>query len=146
MQKFLTFLILIFLSNFSFSENPEMQKLKGAIEEFKGAINLPEPEKMEDIWTEDAIFMPQGFEIIKGKKEVVEIWKRNIKSGFRTEGQEIIELKISGDTAYEIGKHLWTVKKEGEEIKWHSSKYVHIWKKEKDGKWKLHLDIWNSNP
>lgn len=146
MQKFLYFLILIFLSNFSLSENPEMQKLKEAIEDFKGAINSPDPEKMEEIWTDDAIFMPQGFEIIKGKKEVVEVWKRNIKNGFRTKDQKIIEIEISGDTGYEVATHFWTVKKEGEEIKWHSSKYVHIWKKQKDGKWKLHLDIWNVNP
>lgn len=69
--------------NFSFSENPEMQKLKEAIDEFKGAINSPDPEKMEVIWAEDAIFMHRGFEIIKGKKKVVEVWKGNIKTGFK---------------------------------------------------------------
>ncbi|MEJ5167122.1 MAG: DUF4440 domain-containing protein [Thermoanaerobaculia bacterium] len=146
MQKFLSFLILILIPGFSLSENPEMKRVKEAIEEFKGAINLPNPEKMEEIWAEDAIFMPQGFEIIKGKKEIVEVWKRNIKSGFRTKDQRIIEMEIIGDTCYEVATHLWAMVKEGEEIKWHSSKYVHIWKKQKDGKWKLHLDIWNSNP
>lgn len=142
------FLILALLSC-SQKQNDEKQnleQLKVAVEEFRSAINTGDAEKVAEMWAEDAIFMSNGMETIEGKDKVTEIWKRNVKGGFRTKNQKTIELAVGGDIGYEVVTQLWTVHEEGKEDVWHSSKYVHIWKKQKDGTWKLHLDIWNTNP
>lgn len=116
------------------------------MEEFTQAVNSGEGERVGVVRTEDAIFMAHGQEIIRGKEEMGEVWKRNVEGGFRTMDQQDIELHVSGDTGYEVVSQLWTVHEEGKEDEWCSSKFVHIWKKQPDGSWKLHLDIWNANP
>lgn len=127
-------------------EKQGLERLKATVEEFRSAINTGDAEKVAEMWADDAIFMSNGMETVKGKDKVTEIWKRNVKGGFRTKNHETIELATGGDTGYEVVTQLWTVHEEGKEDVWHPSKYVHIWKKQKDDSWKLHLDIWNTNP
>jgi uncharacterized protein (TIGR02246 family) len=124
----------------------DLERLRAAIEEFREAINTGNGEKVAQMWTNDAIFMSNGSETITGKEQVAAIWKRNVESGFRTKNQQTIDLAVSGDIGYEVVTQLWTVHQEGKEDEWASSKFVHIWKKQEDGSWKLHLDIWNTNP
>ena len=34
----------------------------------------------------------------------------------------------------------------GDQAEWHKTKNVHVWKKQANGSWRLHVDIWNSTP
>jgi ketosteroid isomerase-like protein len=127
-------------------EAVEMERLRLAVKEFHAAINSGDVDRAVGMFTEDVIFMPDGWETITGKERVAEVWTNSITSGFRTKDQKIIELTIGGDLAFEATTQLWTMRSEGQEDQWASSKYVHIWKRRPDGSWKLHLDIWNNNP
>ena len=55
---------------------------------------------------------------------------------------EIVEVEGMGGTAYEVGKY--TLYAEGDQML-DTGKYVVIWKKQEDGQWKLHRDIWNTS-
>lgn len=46
--------------------------------------------------------------------------------------------------AYEIGRFSLTVQAKDQPPKVLSGKYVVVWKRQADGGWKLHVDIWNS--
>ena len=52
----------------------------------------------------------------------------------------------SGDIAYEVGKVSLTIQPVGKEPTTSAAKYVVVWKRQPDGSWKLHRDIWNSLP
>jgi uncharacterized protein (TIGR02246 family) len=117
-----------------------------AVGEFHRAISSGDADKAVAMFTEDVIFMSNGWETIRGKESVAELWRNSITSGFRTRDQKIIELAINGDIAYEATRQQWTMHQEGREDEWAASKYVHIWKRQSDGSWKLHLDIWNNDP
>jgi len=147
---FILFVLFIFLNSFfcikQQNEGQDLESLRNAVEEFRESINSGNGEKAAEMWTDDAIFMPNGWETIKGKEKVAAVWKQNVEGGFRTKNQETIELVVSGNIGYEVVTQLWTVHQEGKTDEWGSSKYVHIWKKQADGSWKLHLDIWNTNP
>jgi len=123
-----------------------LDTLRQTAMEFHRAINEGDVNGAVAMFTEDVIMMSNGWETISGKDAVVEVWRGSISSGFRTRDQEIIELDLDGDIAYEATTQLWTMHQEGREDVWRSSKYVHIWKQQPDGSWKLHLDIWNNNP
>jgi uncharacterized protein (TIGR02246 family) len=127
-------------------EAAEAERLLQAVEAFHRAINSGDAQSALDFFTDDVIFMSNGWETRKGKADVGQIWTENIKSGFRTKDQQIIELRLDGDIAYEATTQLWTMHQEGQEDQWRSSKYVHIWNRQSDGTWRLHLDIWNNNP
>jgi ketosteroid isomerase-like protein len=51
----------------------------------------------------------------------------------------------SGDTAYEIGKYTLKIQPAGQEAMTDSGKYLVVWKRQAEGTWKLHVDIWNSS-
>ena len=56
-----------------------------------------------------------------------------------------VNWSVNGNIAYQINKTAVTYQTEGQEAKWNPSKNVHIWKKQADGGWKLHVDIWNNS-
>jgi ketosteroid isomerase-like protein len=45
--------------------------------------------------------------------------------------------------AYEIGKTKVRIQPEGQPAITDSTKYLVVWKRQTDGAWKVHIDIWN---
>ena len=52
-----------------------------------------------------------------------------------------VDLEADGNMAYELGSYVLT----GNSGQLDEGKYVVVWKRESDGAWKWHRDIWNSN-
>jgi uncharacterized protein (TIGR02246 family) len=124
----------------------EMVPLRAAIEKYRQALSTGDAQTVAELWAWDAIFMPQDGEIVQGKERVAELWTKNIQAGFRTKEPVTLELERSGDMACEFATQLWTMKRGGVPQEWKASKFVHVWNKQSDGSWKLHLDIWNASP
>ena len=55
------------------------------------------------------------------------------------------DVKVNGDTAYENGKYSIKIQPEGQEGVMDNGKYLVVWKRQDDGDWKIHSDIWNSS-
>jgi ketosteroid isomerase-like protein len=56
------------------------------------------------------------------------------------------EMASSGDLGYTYGNYVYTAKnKEGKTVTSYG-KYTSIWKKQKDGQWKVVVDVGNSSP
>ena len=139
-------LALLYLCARQADRSGELEVLRSTVMEFHRAINAADADAAVAMFTEDVIMMSNGWQTVAGKEAVAEIWRGSIESGFRTRDQEIISLELDGDLAYEATTQQWTMHREDQEDQWRSSKYVHIWKRQPDGSWKLHLDIWNNNP
>ncbi len=127
-------------------EEAELERLRAAIEQFHQAINSGDAERLVGMFTEDVILMSNAWETIRGKEEVAQVWTSSVRSGFRTKDQDIIDVAVCEDLGYEATTQLWTMYQEDQGAEWRSSKYVHLWRRQPDGTWKLHLDIWNNNP
>jgi ketosteroid isomerase-like protein len=57
-----------------------------------------------------------------------------------------VDMATSGDLGYTYGKYVFTSKsKEGKRVVSYG-KYTSIWKKQKDGQWKVVVDMGNSSP
>lgn len=79
----------------------------------------------------------------------IEAFYAAVESGdgrvFRLRGRAVVDRDVSGDLAYLANSDEYTWHRQDAEPQWHRTKNVHIWKRDPDGKWKLHLDIWNSD-
>jgi ketosteroid isomerase-like protein len=64
---------------------------------------------------------------------------------FRLKDRQVIDIDAHGDIAYTVNSYSYTWHPVGTEPQWHKTKNVHIWKKDPEGRWKLHVDIWNSD-
>ena len=86
-------------------------------------------------FTKDAKILAPGLPVVSGQKAIEDFWRVALMGNdltFRT-----TELEVAGDTAYEIGETDTGQAK---------AKYLVVWLRCPDGRWRLHRDIWNNMP
>ncbi len=96
---------------------------------------------LDDIYTSDARILPPGAPTIAGRKAIKEFWSNMIQAtGAKAAVLESVDAMLAGDGVVEIGRATLTIQDAAQiEVK-----YVVYWKQE-DGRWKWHVDIWNTN-
>lgn len=132
------------------SEKAGMSNARGAVEEgnakFSEAFERGDSAALAALYTQDAIVFPPGGEMVKGRQAIGEFWKATRQSGVKSATLTTVDVGESGDLAYEVGTVLLTIQPEGKEPATASAKYVVVWKRQADGSWQLHRDIWNDLP
>lgn len=112
---------------------------------FMDAIGRGDADGAADVYTDDARLLPPDMPMIDGKAAARSLWSTVIQQmGLRAAQLETVDLQVSGDTAYEIGRYALTIQPAGAEAVTARGKFVVIWKQEGDA-WKWHVDIWNSD-
>jgi len=111
-------------------------------QKFVESFNNDDFSGVGSVYTDDGKVIPPGFDAIEGKNAVAEFWKGGKQQlGIKTVTLKTVEVQSAGDIAYELGKYTLT----GENGPLDYGKYVVVWKKDSDGEWKWHWDIWNSD-
>jgi ketosteroid isomerase-like protein len=98
-------------------------------------------------YAEDAVELPYGSPILLGKET---IGKRmtflNDKNNRLTWSPVHVDVSESGDLGYTFGNYEFrSIRKDGKPSVEYG-KYTTIWKRQKDGHWKVVLDMGNSSP
>jgi len=95
---------------------------------------------LELIYTADARVLPPGAEMVSGRLAIQQFWAGAIKGlGLQRAVLETIDGMPAGDGVVEIGRADLETASGGMSVK-----YVVFWRQEQ-GRWKWHVDIWNSN-
>jgi uncharacterized protein (TIGR02246 family) len=113
---------------------------------FSKAFEAGDANTLAALYTEDAIAFPPDHEMVKGRRAIGDFWKATHQTGVKSAVLKTIDVGRNGDVAYEVGTVLLTIQPEGNAASTASAKYVVVWKRQADGVWRLHLDIWNSLP
>ena len=98
-------------------------------------------------YSDDAIVLPPNSSSATTKEVIRNVWKELLASPelVITWKPARVELAKSGDMAWVNGAYQLTMKDpSGRPINDHG-KYLEIWKKQTDGKWKCGADMWNSD-
>jgi uncharacterized protein (TIGR02246 family) len=98
-------------------------------------------------YADDAVELPNGAPAIRGKDDIGRTMQfLNDKNNRLTWTPVAVDVSGSGDLAYTYGLFLFrSIGKDGQPVVEHG-KYTTIWKKQKDGQWKVILDMGNSSP
>ena len=98
-------------------------------------------------YADDAVEVPNGFGLIQGKVEIAKTMGfLDDKNNRLTWTPVAADVAASGDLGYTYGTYEFTSKdKDGKDVVDHG-KYTSIWKLQKDGSWKIVLDMGNSSP
>jgi uncharacterized protein (TIGR02246 family) len=127
-----------------------VREARAAIEEantqFSKAFEQGDSKTLAEMYTSDAIAFPPDSQMIEGNKAIGEFWKTIRNSGVTSATLTTLDVGRDGDIAYEVGKVSLTIQAEGKQPTKAVAKYVVVWKRQADGSWKLHRDIWNSAP
>jgi uncharacterized protein (TIGR02246 family) len=120
--------------------------IEAANAKFSEAFARGDAKALAAMYTSDAIAFPPDNEMIRGNEAIGEFWKATRNSGVQSAALTTIDVGTGADVAYEVGKISLTIQPEGKEPTTAAAKYVVVWKRQVDGSWKLHRDIWNSLP
>jgi uncharacterized protein (TIGR02246 family) len=94
------------------------------------------------VFADDSFELRPDGSVVRGKAKILELMKASMKRlgpgvelTVKTTG-----VWLDGGTAYETGKSVYRYTSEGQP-KTFETLYVSIWKKQRDGAWKLHVDM-----
>jgi uncharacterized protein (TIGR02246 family) len=105
-------------------------------------------EKVLSYWTDDATVYPPGQPAVVGKEAL----RSFVTAGFAMPGFSIrwqtsaFEVSASGDMAYGLGSNVATIADPQGKVLTEHGRAVTVWRKEKDGRWRCVVDIWNAGP
>ena len=115
---------------------------------FSQAYVALDPDVVANLYTEDAYYMSPGADIKRGRAAVREEFKRFFDS-VRSRGDSIrivftiVDRKISGGMAAEVGYFDLTSKPSGGESRTSRGKFVAIWARGADGAWRFRTDTYS---
>lgn len=134
----------------SASDGEDIAKVRAAIEagnlKFAEAVRKGDAAAIAALYSEDPTLMPPDSDIIQGRKAIQEFFNGGLQMGIKDAVLTTINVSVSGDYAFEVGKVLLTIQAPGQASVQQAGKYVVVWKKAAGGAWQLHVDIWNSLP
>jgi ketosteroid isomerase-like protein len=99
-------------------------------------------------WTDDATVYPPGQPAVVGTDAL----RRYVTGGFALPGFSIgwethaFEVSASGDMAYGVGTNVVTINDAQGRTITERGRAVTVWRKDRDGKWRCVVDIWNAGP
>jgi ketosteroid isomerase-like protein len=97
-------------------------------------------------YTEDASVLAPNAPIASDKQSIRGAWASLLGSGASISWQATkVEVARSGDLAYIQGTYKLTSKQDEQVNLVDRGKFVEVWKKQADGKWKVVTDIFNSD-
>jgi ketosteroid isomerase-like protein len=123
------------------------QTLRDLDAQWSAAAGAKDLDKTVSFYSDDAIVMPPNASAARTKEAIRKLWQDLIASpGFVISWKATkIELAKSGDLACLSGTYEFAMNDaSGKPVNDHG-KYVEVWEKQADGKWKCGTDIWNSD-
>jgi uncharacterized protein (TIGR02246 family) len=111
-------------------------------DKFAQAFNAGDAAAVAALYTEEAVILPPGGEMMKGRTAIQAFWKgatEQLGNGKLT----TVDVKpLGNEAAREIGT--FTFQTKGAQSQEITGKYVVVWEKV-GSDWKLATDIWNTN-
>lgn len=102
--------------------------------------------RMSGYLTEDHVGMPPGQPQMEGRAAAEDFWRKGFamaRSAFTTRDQSVL---ITGDFAIDrFGWDMTITPRDGSDPVADTGKCVWIWRRERDGEWRLATAIWNSD-
>src|SRR4030095_12328831 len=123
------------------------QSLRDLDAQWSAAAGAKDVEKTASFYSEDAIVMPPNAAADTTKEAIRKGWQDLLRSpglviSWKTTKVEVAK---SGDLACISGTYELTMTDPSGKPMNDHGKYVEVWEKQADGKWKCGTDIWNSD-
>jgi uncharacterized protein (TIGR02246 family) len=113
--------------------------------QFSAAYVRGDAVAMAELYTSDAVIFPERSERIGGREAITRYW--TLGPGRRVTRHVVTpaQIVVDGRHAYDHGTYEIAGERDGKAWGPFRGKYVVVWRRD-GGKWRMHLDIWNSGP
>ncbi len=123
---------------------PAAEDVPTAMDAFAAAFNSADGAGVAKLYSEDAALLPPDAKRIDGRAAIQTFWQGAIDGGLSNIAFKSVEIEENGNHAYEVGGFSLDAPGEGGATTTVNGKYIVVWKKNGDGTWQLHRDIWNA--
>ena len=123
------------------------QDLRDLDAKWSAAAGAKDVDKTVSFYSDDAIVMPPNASAATTKEAIRKVWQDLLASpglGISWKTTKV-EVSKSGDRACVSGTYEVTMNDPSAKPANDHGKYVEVWEKHADGKWKCGTDIWNSD-
>ena len=98
------------------------------------------------IYAEDGIAATGGRDFVRGHDALLDFWALPEGRTVAHHAATPVELHVEGNLAYDWGYYEGAVTEDGEARPPFRGKYLIVWQREDDGRWRIAHDMWNSLP
>lgn len=143
MNKIYT-VLLLHISICAFGQENDVEQIKRLAAEFSENYMRKDFKALAEAYTEDAVLLSPGRDIIIGKANIYNFWAVGTSTYVKHTlvPEQII---VKGDEAHDFGYFYTQIKNsDGTIAPMLSSKYYVIWSKQPGGSWKMKMDMWNT--
>ncbi|HJT81761.1 MAG TPA: SgcJ/EcaC family oxidoreductase [Chthoniobacterales bacterium] len=123
------------------------QAIRDLDDQWSKASEAKDLDKLISFYSDDAIVLPPNAAAVTTKDGIRNVWKEilNTPGATLTWKTTRVEVSKSGDMAYASGTYDFVMKDAGGKSTTERGKYLEVWEKEADGKWKCGADMWSSD-
>jgi len=115
--------------------------------DFAAALNAKDATTAAGLYTEDAVLIPPGEAIVRGRRAIEEYWRNAIDlGGVRDVSVETMDALSSGSLGYETGSFVLTVNGPEGKAVIEKGRYIELLRRDPDGQWRSTHGIWNASP
>ena len=125
-------------------DDRSIERLEEAIKAFYESVATDDVEGRLALFDAEAVMLPDGGHLIQGHDAIAAVLRSGEGYQFRIDELERLETVVDSGIAYTVNRYVYTYHPIGEEPVWHPTRNVHIWKRQPDGSWRLHLDLWQN--
>ena len=137
----------LFLSNCSPDKKEIEETLRNADASIQNAIMQKNIDSLMPYYAEDAYLLPTAEPKVEGKAAIKKEWQHIFSIPDFTNKSQLTKVEISddGSMAYTMGSYLATMQGEdGKQIQ-EPGKWITIWKKQSDNRWRIVVDTYNTD-
>jgi uncharacterized protein (TIGR02246 family) len=146
MKRFAMVLALLALAACANPAVKGTESIKAANTRFEEAFNAADAEGIAALYTADAVLMAPNYERIRGRRAIQGLWQRFFDAGVSDFDINTVELDVGERRASEYGTFSLTAPDGKGGRLTSTGKYIVLWRRDRDGVWRLHRDIWNNDP
>jgi len=154
MKTLLSLVVVLALSSCSGGENSMQTEASASVAElgqmnrdFAAALNAKDAKAAAAMYTEDAVLIPPGEPLVRGREAIEEYWRGAIEmGGVRDVSVETMDALSSGSLGYESGSFVLTADGPDGEPVIDRGRYIELLRREPDGRWLSTHGIWNASP
>lgn len=140
-----TFLVNLFSISLCLGQSQaEMKEIQAVANRFSQLYVAGDYQGMANCYTEDAVLMPPGQDMIYGRDAILKFWSRDTTYHQVFHKTKSDKLEVMGDYAFDNGYWYSEAIYGGRKRPLASGKYLIIWKKNSQGEWQMYHDIWNN--
>jgi uncharacterized protein (TIGR02246 family) len=124
----------------------DIEAIRRVTSDLLAAVNASDVDRVLGVWADDAVLMPPGHPSVHGGTALREYFSKLFLMTRFTFEFTSSDIDLFADVAFERLSYRVTIwQSSGQDTIEDVGKGLHVYRRQPDGRWKLVLDIWNSD-